>query len=124
MNPSIVNTKYILFITVLFLVGVHSRSVKKQESETCVPVQIRVNVTVPTCITREVTLHKCQGNCLSCAVPSNSMSTPSPVCNCCRSLDTNTVRVFLFCKDSNGKAGPRPHDILSAATCSCLPCQR
>ena len=124
MNPSIVNTKYILFFTVVFLVGVQSRSVRKRGSESCVPVNTKINVTVPTCQTREVKVQKCQGNCLSYAVPSNSMSTTVKICNCCRALDTNILRVHLYCRNSNHKAVVRPHDIETAVTCSCLPCQR
>lgn len=124
MNPSIVNTKYILFFTVVFLVGIQSRSVKKRESESCVLVDEIINVTVPTCITRKVTVQKCQGNCLSYAVPSNSMSTTVKICNCCRALDTNIMRVYLYCQDSNNKVVQKPHDIETAATCSCLPCKR
>ncbi len=125
MNLNVVNTKYILFFILLLFIGIQSRSLKKRalDNVECKAEDTTIDVVVPTCQTRHnVPVKKCTGTCLSYSVPSSSGTTMVQTCSCCAPLDTNTIRVELFCLDSSNKLVPKDHDIKSAKSCSCQPC--
>ena len=94
------------------LTGIQSRSLKKQASGTahqCAPERVIITVAVPTCHKRDdVPVNQCKGTC------------PSP--DCCRILEEEIVTVELNCRGTNGQSAIRLHDIISAKSCSCLPC--
>lgn len=126
MNISIVSTRCILLFLMVVLTGIQSRSLKKRASGTayqCAPEDVFITVAVPTCHERnDIPVKQCQGTCPSYTIPSSSGPGVVQVCDCCRILEEEIVTVELKCRGTNGQSAVRLHDIISAKTCSCLPC--
>ena len=123
MNPSITNTKYILFFTVVFLVGIQSRSFSTQGPVTCASKKGKLTVAVPTCLTRQITVDICEGTCSSGSGPAPDGPSTVKICNCCSSWRTKTHRVQLYCRGDDGKIVKKFHDVEAALTCTCKPCK-
>lgn len=123
MNLNIVSTRCILLFLLVVLTGIQSRSLKKRSGIDCAPKVVKRKVAVATCYERkDIPVKVCEGTCQSYTIPSISGGGVTKLCECCRTLKEEIVTVHLQCRDNNGKIVVKSHDIISAKSCSCLPC--